>query len=655
MRFTPQFLDEIRARLPVSHVVGRKVALKKAGRELRGLSPFKAEKTPSFFVNDHKGFYHCFASGAHGDIFKFVMETEGLSFVEAVERLAEEAGLPLPKAEPSSPRAREDADERTRLHEIMETSCRFFQEQLAGPAGQEARAYIAKRGLARQTVAEFRIGFAPSGRNVLKEHLAARGCKLPDMVASGMLIGGDDIPVPYDRFRNRLMFPIQDARGRIIAFGGRALEPGVPAKYLNSPETPLFHKGNVLFNAHRARGHAHDKDRVIAVEGYMDAIALAEAGFGETVAPLGTALTEAQVQLLWRLSPEPILCFDGDSAGRRAAFRAVETILPHLKPGFSARFAFLPDGLDPDDLIRAQGPAAFEDVLKTHVRPLFDVLIEKEEIAGGETITPEARAALEQRLRRLVAGIADQGVRQHYETELRQTLWERNRRQLRELTGGGGHARNAALAGRRRNNAQLDWRVRERARLARPGDRRRMTGAPVAPVSASNELAERNLPVPPREALILATLLAHPWLVEVEAELIAGLTLTSEPMARLRDALLSASDGENPLDREFVSTHVNQQGLAKVVALVQRAITHKGDKFADPEADRAAVETGWHHAVALHQRQVELRRALDAAKQAWNDEGSEDAFARICEIQAMLGRSDGAESQFALTTREPSS
>ena len=653
MRFTPQFLDEIRARLPVSHVVGRKVALKKAGRELKGLSPFKVERTPSFFVNDHKGFYHCFASGAHGDIFKFVMETEGLSFSEAVEQLAEEAGLPLPKAEPRSPQAREEADERTRLHEVLEASCRFFQEQLVSPAGQEARAYIAKRGLARETVAEFRLGFAPSGRNVLKEWLGARGHKLADMVASGMLIGGEDISVPYDRFRGRLMFPIQDLKGRIIAFGGRALEAGVPAKYLNSPETPLFHKGNNLFNAHRARKHAHDKGRVIAVEGYMDAIALAEAGFGETVAPLGTALTEPQVQLLWRMSAEPILCFDGDSAGRRAAFRAVETVLPHLKPGASVRFAFLPDGLDPDDLIRAQGPAAFEAVLATRVRPLFDVLVEKEELAGGDVITPEARAALEVRLRKLVGQIADQDVRQQYEAELRQTLWEKNRRQLREITGGGGERRTAAVAGRRRDNAKPDWKARERARLARPGDRRRAQPPAALAASASNELVERHLPVPPREALILATLLAHPWLIADEAERIAGLGFASESLSRLRDALLAASIEENCLDRENLASHVNDQGLAKVVALVLRAITHKGDKFADPEADRAAVETGWHHVVALHQRQGELRRALEAAEQAWHREGSEDAFARICELQATLGRSDGVEAPTALTTRGP--
>jgi DNA primase len=649
MRFTPQFLDEIRARLPVSQVVARKVALKKAGREYRGLSPFKAERTPSFFVNDQKGFYHCFASGAHGDIFKFVMETEGLSFTEAVERLAEEAGLPLPKAAPSTPESRERSDQQTRLYEILEASARFFEEQLRQPLGQEARAYIERRGLKRETLAEFRIGFAPPGRSTLKEHLAGSGFAVPDMIAAGMLIGGDDIPVPYDRFRGRVMFPIQDAKGRIIAFGGRALDPNAPAKYLNSPETPLFHKGHVLFNAHRARARAYDKGRVIAVEGYMDAISLFEAGFGETVAPLGTALTEAQIQLLWRLAPEPILCFDGDSAGRRAAFRAAETVLPHLKPGMSVRFAFLPDGLDPDDLIRSEGPAAFEAVLQSRVRPLFDVLMEKE-LQTAPAPTPEGRAALEQSLVNQVRRIADPGVRSQYETELRQTLWERNRREMRAITGSGGSPRDAAVAGRRRNNAEVDWRVRARSQMQRPGERRRGPGSQPPAVTASNELAQRSVLLPPREALILATLINHPWLIEDEAELISGLTFTSQPMARLRDALLTATSGENALDTHTLSHQLDAQGLAKVIALVQRAITHKGDKFADPEADRAVVELGWRHTVALHQKQVELRLALSAAEQAWHDEGSEDAFARICEIQAMLNRSDGAEAHPAQTT-----
>ena len=328
---------------------------KRAGRELKGLSPFKQERTPSFFVNDHKGSWFDFSSGQNGDIFKFVMLTEGLSFPEAVERLAEEAGLPVPKA---SPREAEQEDERARLYAVLEASAHFFAEQLARPVGSDARRYLDKRGLTAGAIARFRLGYAPNDRSALREHLAKAGFSTAEMTVSGMLVTGEDIAVAYDRFRHRIIFPIADMKGRVIAFGGRALDPDAPAKYLNSPETPLFHKGANLYNAHNARGAAHDKAQVIAVEGYMDAIALSEAGFPQTVAPLGTALTEDQIRLLWRMAPEPVLCFDGDAAGRRAAFRAVETVLPHLKPGFSVQFAFLPDGLDPDDLIRQHGAAS---------------------------------------------------------------------------------------------------------------------------------------------------------------------------------------------------------------------------------------------------------------------------------------------------------
>ena len=327
MKFPPHLLDDIRARLPVSQVVGRKVALKKKGREFAGLSPFKVEKTASFFVNDQKGFYHCFASGEHGDIFKFVMTTEGLTFPEAVERLAQEAGVTMPKPDP---RYEEQADERDRLYKLLDASVQFFESQLRTDAGAAARRYLEKRGLERDTIATFRLGFAPASKTALKSHLKDKGFTVDEMVSSGMLIGGPDIPDPYDRFRDRVMFPIADMKGRTIAFGGRALDPSAPAKYLNSPETPLFHKGHNLYNIHRARAAAHDKTRVIAVEGYMDAVALSEGGFNECVAPLGTALTEDQVKLLWRLAPEPVLCFDGDSAGRKAAFRAIDVVLPML-------------------------------------------------------------------------------------------------------------------------------------------------------------------------------------------------------------------------------------------------------------------------------------------------------------------------------------
>jgi DNA primase len=627
MRYPPNFLDEIRARLSVSQVVGRKVSLKRAGREFKGLSPFKMEKTPSFTVNDQKGFYHCFATGEHGDIFGFVMKTDGLSFPEAVERLADEAGVPMPKLGPRD-EARED--ERERLYRIVEMSADFFQAALMTGAGAEARRYLEKRGLTRETIASFRLGYAPNDRAALRTHLANAGFKVEEMIASGMLIGGDDIPVAYDRFRHRVTFPITDLRGRVIAFGGRALDANAPAKYLNSPDTPLFHKGQILFNAHRARGPAHDKDRVVAVEGYMDVIALTEAGFGETVAPLGTALTEEQVKLLWRMADEPILCFDGDAAGRKAAFRAVETALPLLKPGFSVRFAFLPGGLDPDDLVRQSGPQAFADEL-TKTRALFDVLWERE-AQDQDLSTPEHRAAFEARLKGMVAKIGDANVRTHYESELRETLWALNRTVVREIARGQGPRKGAGGAGRR-NNIAPDWRVRERARLGQ--------SAQIVPQRRSNaspELAAQAEHAPAREALVIKTLLNHPWLIDEHSEEIAAMTMASAPLARLRDAILAHQAVDNNLDSTRLRSQLSVTGLGKVVDLVERSVTHRSDRFAEPDAPRAEVEVGWRHALALHERQVGLQKSLEAAVQAYHRDGSEDALARICEIQGLLAR-----------------
>jgi DNA primase len=626
MRFPPSLLDEIRARLPVSQVVARKVALKRAGRELKGLSPFKQEKTPSFFVNDRKGSWFDFSSGQNGDIFKFVMLTEGLSFPDAVARLAEDAGVTMPKATAMGA-ARED--ERARLFAALEAAARFFAASLAGPGGREARTYLERRGLSREAIARFRLGYAPDSRSALKEHMMHSGISLADTIASGMLVAGDDIPVAYDRFRHRVMFPIDDLRGRVIAFGGRALDPAQPAKYLNSPQTPLFHKGSVLFNAHRARGAAHDKGQIIVVEGYMDAITLSEAGFPHTVAPLGTALSQEQIALLWRMAAEPVLCFDGDAAGRRAAFRAVETVLPHLKPGFSVQFVLLPDGLDPDELIRQHGAAAFAGLLDK-ASPLFDVLIEREE-QDRPTVTPEQRAALEARLFALVALIGDRGVREHYQRELRETLWRRNRKLLAEVARADGR-RAPHIAARRRNNAELDWRLAARAEeRARLGRLPRAATAAAAPVR-SNALARQGLQLPPREALLLLAVLNHPWLLETHCEALAALTFTSPPLARLRDGLLELLAQPSVLDRAHLRSHLCKLGFAKVIALAERAITHKSDRFAAADTEASEVEAGWEDAVKLHDTQVELKRSLQAAERSLPADPSDAELAHILEL-----------------------
>src|SRR6478609_3504292 len=436
MRFTPQFLDELRARLPVSEVVGRRVKLKKAGREFKGLSPFQQEKSPSFTVNDQKGFYHDFSSGKHGDIISFLMETEGVGFTEAVERLASMAGMALPAATPDA--ARHEQRRKT-LHDVMELSAKFFADTLASRNGAKARGYLGDRAITPATQLQFRIGYAPGGpgeRFALKEHLGAQGIPVEDMVEAGLLVAGDDIPVPYDRFRDRVMFPITDVRGRVIAFGGRALEKDVPAKYLNSPETPLFHKGDNLYNLAAARLAAHNGSPLVVVEGYVDVIAMVGAGFAGSVAPLGTALTENQLALLWKMADEPILCFDGDRAGQKAAWRAADMALPHLLPGKSLRFALLPEGQDPDDLARSGGRGAIEEVIAA-ARGLADVVWSRE-IEGGSFATPERRAALEARIGELANAVRDDVVRRYYREDFAARL---QRAFTPEVARGGGYVR----------------------------------------------------------------------------------------------------------------------------------------------------------------------------------------------------------------------
>lgn len=634
MRFSPQFLDDIRTRLPVSQVVGRKVALKKAGREWRGLSPFKQEKTPSFFVNDQKGFYHCFASGEHGDIFTFLIKTEGLSFPEAVERLAGEAGLQLPAPVHRDPKVE---DERERLSRLLEVSARFFHDALFGNPGRQAREYIERRGLKLDTLATFRIGYAPPSRNALKEHLAKEGFSVADMITSGMVIGGEDIATPYDRFRDRVMFPIRDMKGHVIAFGGRALDPDQPAKYLNSPETPLFHKGRVLFNFHNARQPAFERDRLLIVEGYMDVLALFEAGFEESVAPLGTALTADQMGLLWRVIDEPVLCFDGDNAGRKAAWRAIDTALPLVQPGKSLTFAFLPEGMDPDDLVRAHGKGAFDTIL-ARARPMIDVLFERE-WSKGDISTPERRARLEQQLSAAAGQITDTSIRGHYQRELKSKLWQMLRKTSTESHSGGQKSRDSnpylrhasAPPGRHNSGA------RRRGDLA--------TGPLTTIATPSAELLKSSLVtgdggggLPHREALLLATLLNHPNLIDDHAETLSALELTSSALSRLRDGLLSVHAAEKALDRAALHTQLTNLGLDQVLRQVEKSITHRCDKFADPETGHDEAEAGWRHTLELHHKALGLSKSLEAAERDWLRDESEEAFNRIQDLKRQMDR-----------------
>ena len=641
MRFSPQFLDELRARLPVSEVVGRRVKLRKAGREWKGLSPFNKEKTPSFFVNDQKMAWFDFSSGKNGNIFDFVMATEGLSFPEAVERLAAQAGMPLPVVSHD-----DEARDRRRktLNDVVELAAQFFQTTLASRNGAKARGYLADRGLDPATQIKFRLGYAPAERFALKEHLGGQGISVEDMVEAGLLVAGDDIPVPYDRFRDRVMFPIADLRGRVIAFGGRALEKDVPAKYLNSPETPLFHKGANLYNFAPARVAAHKGDEVIAVEGYVDVIAMVTAGFEATVAPLGTALTAEQLVLLWRMADEPVLCFDGDDAGRRAAYRAVDLALPLIAPGKSLRFASLPDGHDPDDLVRAGGREAVAEVLGA-ARPLADVLWRRETEAGGFD-TPERRAALEARINEVTAALKDEAVRRHYRSEFSA--------RLRRLFD---QERQPAS---RRPFVRSDPRFNRRGPPPRGGQDRFRKDRPfqTAPMLVSGEpyvVASAQMAMSPvhrghraaisrREALILQAALNHPWLLHEHLEDLAGLEFSHSETEKVKAALIDIFSHEGAPDRESMRAELAGRGLADLVARVEKAITTGAVWGVAPEAAPDDVLMTWNQLVALHRQWHSLIKELKDAEQALGQDSTEANNSWLQDVKARLSVIDGTEA-----------
>ena len=637
MRFTPQFLDELRARLPVSEVVGRRVKLRKQGREFIGLSPFNKEKSPSFTVNDQKGFFHDFSSGKHGDIFGFVMETEGVAFPEAVERLAQLAGVPLPKV--SHEDEQRDVRRKT-LHDVTELAAKFFEATLSSRAGAKARGYLADRSLDPATQIKFRLGYATNERFALKEHLGSHGIPVEDMVEAGLLVSGDDIPLPFDRFRDRVMFPITDLRGRVIAFGGRALEKDAQAKYLNSPETPLFHKGATLYNIASARQAAHDGAPVIAVEGYVDVIAMVMAGFAATVAPLGTALTEDQLALLWKMADEPVLCFDGDNAGLRAAYRAVELAMPRLKPGKSLKFALLPQGQDPDDLVRSAGRDAVNDVIGA-ARPLAGMLWARE--TEGHTFdSPERRAALEARINEVTSGIADDSVRKYYRQDFNARLsqfFAPAQAPRGNFQRGRGHGQNW------RERGASNWQPRNGA------PQRPATGGKNTPyVVVSQQLASSPLhrgnrtAVPKREALILQAALNYPWLLHDHLEEFASLEFRHADAEKLKSAMVDIAAHAAAADAAAVRAELAGRGLTEVMERIGASITTQSVWGARPDAAPEDVLVTWQQLVALHRQWHSLTKELKDAEQALGQDNSEANYLRLRDVKARLARMDGTEA-----------
>ncbi len=622
MRFSDAFLDEIRNRLSITQVVGEHVVWDKRKSQpgkgdMWACCPFHGEKSPSFHADDKRGRYHCFGCGASGDHFRFLTEKTGMSFPEAVELLAGRAGVPMPARDERA--EKRDAARRT-LYDVMELASAYFTEALAHNVGARARGYLLERQVPAAMQQRFRIGFAPDSRNGLKEFLAANGVPLKDMIDTGLVVHGEDIAVPYDRFRNRLMFPIMDFRGRVIAFGGRALSADVAAKYLNSPETELFHKRQTLYNGQAARQAGYDGKPIVVVEGYLDVIAAVAAGFEGATAALGTALTEDHLTLLWRITDIPVLCFDGDSAGMRAAERAVDIALPMLKPGKSVKICALPDGLDPDDLIKQRGRQAFADLIES-ARPLAEA-VWAIETAAGIPEAPEQRAALEARLRERAGRIGDVSVRRHYSQAFDEKISSLFI-QTRGSYPNRGRSYDSRRPGPRGNPRTLVSDTLRNSRLLKSG----MAGD-----------------VTPREAVIILSLVNHPELAQSRLESLAELEFQSLPARQVLAAFLDLVTVHPDLGPNAVHEALIARGHGPILERMRTLLARQGVWQVDADTAQIDAETGLKHALALHYKSVQLNRELKAAETALGEDLSEHSFERLRDIQNQISSVDGTEA-----------
>lgn len=605
------FLDELRDRVSVSSVVGRRHQLIRKGREFVALCPFHSDSKPSLNIVDDKGFYHCFACGAHGDVIRFVMESEGLGFMEAVEQLAAQAGLDVPK---ETPEDREKAERRRTLQDVVDLACRWYERQLHTAAGDAGLRYLKERGLKDDTIARFRLGWAPEDRRALQRAMKAEGVEVEVLVEAGLVKRYEDGPragETGDYMRGRVLFPITDRRGRVIAFGGRVLGDGQP-KYLNSPDTPLFHKGRVLYGLAQAREAAHKSGTLVVSEGYMDVIALSEVGV-PAVAPLGTALTEDQIAELWKIVPEPTVCFDGDTAGQRAAARACERALPMLQPGHSLRFVALPEGEDPDSLTRRDGPAGFRKLLDA-AEPLVDRLWAIEALAGPAD-TPERRADFWRRLRDRVRAIADRSVQQSYadEIEMRIAAMRRPPDGRRDGFRGGGYRGNG-MHGR-----SGKW-----------------SPPPVEPQGSRTARARVDTVLGRRQQqLILATVINHPGLLDELGETLAHLELDDQFLDKLRREILEITEADPDLDAAGLASHLKALGYSDTVngLLGAEALAHAA--FARPGASHSEARAGLIELVARVGR-GRLERQLAEARRLAEESLSEVDMDRVAGLLKAL-------------------
>ncbi|MBC7138535.1 MAG: DNA primase [Defluviimonas sp.] len=595
MSLPPGFLDDLRTRTTLSRVVGRKVMWDtRKSNQARGdwwaPCPFHQEKSASFHVDDRKGYYYCFGCHAKGDALSFLRETENMGFLEAVEALAREAGMTMPARDPQ---AAQRADRRGQLAEVMEEAVKFYRLQLRTQAAAEARDYLARRKLSEAGQERFGIGFAPGARQALFQALTGKGIAADLLVDAGLCARPDDGGAPYDRFRGRIIFPIRDARGRAISLGGRALDPNARAKYLNGPETELFDKGRNLYNLGPAREAVAKGAPLLVAEGYMDVIALSEAGFGGAVAPLGTAITETQLQMLWRVSPEPVVALDGDRAGIAAAQRVIDLALPLLEAGQGLRFAILPEGQDPDDLIRAQGPGAMQRLLEG-ARPMVDLLWQRE-TEGRSFDSPERRAALDKTLAEVTRRIRDPAIRSHYQQELKRLRWA--------LFGAG-------------------WQRPPRAwKGARPGaGGQARFGGKFVPfevgaysVTRATVLASAGMADPEdrlREAMILAICATHPACIARFESQLEALHFTGEGHDALRLTLLRLGHEPAGIFRERLLTEAGA-ALEKLLALPHVSIAPPVRNTDDPDLAMMCLAEELAKLEARRGAQAEIEDAME--------------------------------------------
>jgi DNA primase len=597
MRYGPHLLEEILRRTDIVQLVGRRVKLTRKGQAFWGCCPFHGEKTASFKVENARRTYKCFGCGKGGDSFRWLMETEGLSFPEAVEKLAGEVGVELPKWTPED-EAREE--KKKSLHDVIEVAAVFFEAQLMAPLGRAARDYLQSRGFDESTAKRFRLGFAPASGNALIEHLTTKNITMDDMIAAGLARPGDAERGVRDFFFNRVMFPISDGRGRTIAFGGRGMSADAKPKYINTGETEFFSKGRLLYNFANARPAGIKAQTIIVAEGYMDVIALVRAGFEAAVAPLGTALTEDQLQLLWRVAPEPVMSFDGDEAGRKAAMRAAHLALPHLKPGYSLRFAFLPAGEDPDSLIRTAGPTAMAKVLEAAL-PLTDVLW-KGETEDKDFSTPERRAGLERALSELVAQISDGKIADYYKRDFDNRVFEAFKRR----------APRASAAARSGQASRGPWRGKK-------GERGtfKLEPEPVTTALKNSLLARAGGAVKVKEMEVCRLILDEPALAERYAELLAALLFSDPLLDRLRQELLNVAASGSRLEKTGLENHLIRHGMADIVERLKahNVRTSEGGEDTDVRFLRAASQLR-----DMAELDPERRRALERFKREPNEE-----------------------------------